>query len=434
MSDLAIGFTGVGIAILLLAARVPIAISLGLTSIAGIMFLKNFKVAFGTLETIPFSFTAHWSLSAIPMFILMGAIAHNSGISGALFNMARIWLSWLPGGLAVATNFACAGFAAASGSSMATAAAMGRLAVPEMLKRGYDKSLATSVVAASGTLGSLIPPSILLVLYGVFAEVSISKLLIAGIIPGLLTAFVYAAMLITRCSMNPELAPASVEAFTREEKIQSAKEVWPIFLLILAIIGGIYSGFVTPTEAAAFGAFMAIVITIVQGKFSWSSMLNAFEDALHSTSRLFFVAIGAVLLTIFLTMSGVPFFLADIMEGYSGNLIWLVLATSVIFIILGMFLDPLGLMLITLPILLPIYERLDLDLIWFGIIVVKYLEIGLLTPPVGFNVYVINSVTGDDVKLNEIFRGIWWFLGCEAVVVALLIAFPALSLYLPSLM
>jgi C4-dicarboxylate transporter DctM subunit len=434
MSPLELGFYCMGAVVLLIAIRLPIGIVLGLVSVLGIGYLRGIDVAFGMFKTIPFSFAAHWSLSAIPMFLLMGSVAHHSGISSALFRAARLWLSGLPGGLAVATNFACAGFAAASGSSVATAAAMGRVAIPEMLRAGYQKGLATGTVAAAGTLGSLIPPSILFVLYGIFAEVSITKLLIAGVFPGLLTAAVYATMIIVRCKLNPSLAPRKSAETDWRERFEALGAVWPLLILIFGIIGGLYSGLVTPTEAGAFGAFLAFVVAFFQRRLTWQVIKDSVNEAVTSTARIFFVAVGAVMLTKFLALTGVPVFLGHMIGDWALDPLLLVIGASLIYLVLGMFLDPLGILLVTLPILLPMFEALHLDLIWFGVLVVKYLEIGLLTPPVGFNVYVIKSVVGDTIPLETIFRGVMWFLACEVVVVALLVAYPEISLYLPSTM
>ncbi len=419
---------------MLIALRMPVGFALMLVSMFGIAELKGWSVAIGMLKTEPFDFAAHWSFSAIPMFLLMGAVAHHSGISAALFKAARLWLGGLPGGLAVAANFACAGFAAASGSSTATAAAMGRISVPEMTKAGYDPGLSTGTVASSGTLGAMIPPSIAFVLYGIFAEVSISKLFIAGILPGVMTALIYAAMIIIRCKINPELGPPNKDVISRAEKLAALKEIWPLLALILTIIGGLYSGLVTPTEAGAFGAFVSFAVAMFQRKMNWNIFRDSIFEALGGTARIFWVAIGAVLLTRFLAMTGAESYLKDMVGSWAADPMLLVLATSLIYIVLGMFLDPLGLLLLTLPLLLPMFESLGLDLIWFGVLVVKYIEIGLLTPPVGLNVYVIKSVVGADISLETIFKGVAWFLVCEVIVVLLLVAFPSISLYLPSLM
>ena len=437
MTPLALGFWSLGAILLSIGLRLPIGVVLGGVGVLGIVGLRGWGVGFGIIKDTPFEFGASWTLTAIPMFLLMGSVAHNSGISSALFKAARLWFGGLPGGLAVATNLACAGFAAASGSSVATAAAMGRIAIPEMLKQGYEKGLATGVVASAGTLGSLIPPSILFVLYGIFAEVSIVKLLIAGILPGLLTAAVYTVMIVARCKMYPEIAPRLTAEEIEElkpERWRSLMEVWPILLLVVGIIGGLFTGVMTPTEAGAAGASLAFVIAFVQRRLTWVVFRDSVLESTSATARIFFVAIGAVIYSKFLTLSGMPVFMGDQLGALALNPILLVIAASVIYIILGMFLDPLGLLLLTLPVLLPMFEALNLDLVWIGVLVVKYLEIGLLTPPVGFNVYVIKSVVGDEISLETIFRGVTWFLGCEVIIVALLIGFPEISLFLPEAM
>lgn len=437
MSTVAIGFWSIAAVLLLIAIRLPIGVVLGGIGVLGIVGLRGFHVGFGLIKDAPFEFGASWTLTAIPMFLLMGAVAHNSGISTALFKAARLWFGALPGGLAVATNLACAGFAAASGSSVATAAAMGRIAIPEMLRQGYEKGLATGVVASAGTLGSLIPPSILFVLYGIFAEVSITKLLIAGILPGLLTAAVYTVMIVSRAMINPKIAPKlsaeEIESL-KPERWQALGQVWPVLVLVFGIIGGLFSGAVTPTEAGAAGAVLALAIAFFQRRLTWAVFKGSLIESTSATARIFFVALGAVIYSKFLTLSGMPAFLGDMLGDLALNPLLLVIAASLVYVILGMFLDPLGLLLLTLPVLLPMFEALDLDLIWIGVLIVKYLEIGLLTPPVGFNVYVIKSVVGDEISLETIFRGVTWFLACEVVIVALLIAFPQISLYLPSTM
>ena len=434
LEPLDVGLIGIIATLLLLALRIPIGFVLGLVAIVGIAELRGIDVAFAMIRTVPFDFAAHWELSAVPMFLLLGGFAHYSGISANLFTAGRIWLGNLPGGLAVASNFGCAGFAAASGSSMATAAAMGRITIPEMLRAGYDKALATGTVASAGTLGALIPPSILMVLYGIFAETSISKLLIAGVLPGILTAVVYGLMIMGRCALNPSLAPPHEQKPSWRDKLDALGSVWPLIVLIISIIGGLYGGIVTPTEAGAFGAFVAFLIALFQGRMSITVFRESAMEAVTGTARIFVVAIGAILLTRFLTMTGLPFAIGEMVGDWAGDPLLLVIATSIIFIVLGMFLDPIGCMLLALPLSLPMFMALELDLIWLGVLVIKYLEIGLITPPVGMNVYVIKSVVGDEVDLETIFKGVVWFLICEVFILALLIGFPAISTYLPSLM
>jgi C4-dicarboxylate transporter DctM subunit len=437
MSTLSVSIITLVSILVLIGLRVPIGVAIGCVAFVGFWLLRNLDVALSVLRDTPFVFAASWDLSAIPMFLLMGSIANNSGISSSLFRAARAWFGGMPGGLAVATNMACAGFAAACGSSVAAAAAMARLAIPEMLKNNYDKGLATGVVASAGTLAALIPPSILFVLYGIFAEVSIVKLLIAGILPGLLTAAIYAIMILVRCKLDPTLAPLikfDNKAALRRERWASLTEVWPLIALIVGIIGGLYGGVFTPTEAGAAGAFLAAVIGFVQRKLTFSNFVASLKDSMVTTATLFFIGVGAVMYTKLLALAGISAMFTDMVGSWALDPLLLVIATSIIYLILGMFLDPLGIVLITVPIFVPMFAALNLDLVWLGVLVVKYVEIGLLTPPVGFNVYVVKNVVGDSIPLETIFRGCFWFLGCEVIIMTLLIAFPQISLWLPNTM
>jgi len=431
-TELVTGGVALAAVLFLIAIRIPISVSLLIVSLGGVAYLNGAPVAASLLRTVPFEFSAHWSLSAIPMFTFMGALAYHTGISSTVFRAARIWLVRLPGGLAVATNFGCAGFAAASGSSTATAASMGKIAIPEMLAAHYNKGLATGVVASAGTLGALIPPSILFVLYGVFAEVSIAKLFLAGVLPGLLTAFVFAAMIILRCWINPKLAP-KVELQEGDNKWRALWETWPILLLVAGITVGLYGGLVTPTEAGAYGSFVTILVGLLQRRLDWAVFSTSLKDAAATTAKIFFVAIGASLFTKFLAISGTAYGLGEVAKEFVAGPFELFIITTLFFLFLGMFLDPIGVMLIAIPVLLPFYDASGLNLIWFGVLVVKLVEIGLLTPPVGFNVYVVHSVVGGQISLGQIFRGVSWFLVCEAIVLVLLFAFPQISLILPDL-
>jgi len=428
------GLLGFGAIVVLIAIRVPIAVSLLVVSLVGLVSLKGLNVTAFMLGSEPYDFSATWSFAAVPMFLLVGALAHYSGMSDLLFRAGRAWLGWMPGGLAVATNVACAGFSAVSGSSVATSAAMGRIAIPQMLRYGYNPGLATGVVASAGTLGSMIPPSIIFVFYGIFAQVSIGKLFAAGVIPGLLTALVYAVMIVTRCTITPSLAPSDRERYGWPERIRAALDVWPLVVLAFSILGSLYSGFVTATEAGALGAFVSFLIVIVKRRFSFQVVRDSMMEAVVASSRLFFIGMSAFLLTRFLAVAGTGALLADLLEPFAGQPYLLLLGVSVVFIILGMFLDPIGIMLLTLPLLLPVIDALNLDPIWFGVLIVKYIEVGLLTPPVGLNVFVVKSTVGDAVPIEQIFRGVAWFLVCEVFVIALLIGFPDIALFLPSLL
>jgi tripartite ATP-independent transporter DctM subunit len=433
MSDLAIGFGSLGAIILFIGLGVPIGIALAVVALVGLLLIMGPDVTLSLAGVLPYDFAASWELSAIPMFLLMGTLAFHSGLTASLYDAARLWLRFLPGGLAVATNWACAGFAAASGSSIATTVAMGRIAVPEMLKAGYDKGLATSVVACAGTLGSLIPPSVLMILYGAFTGQSVAALFLAGVLPGILTAAVYAAMIIIRCKLDPTLAPAIREKAPWSEKWAALRSVWPLPVLILGVIGGLYGGVVTPTEAGAFGSGLAFVIALAQKKMTWDIFKRSVMEALEGTATIFFAAIGAILLTRLMAFSGVPDALADSMKSWAVEPWLLVIACSIVYLILGCFLEPVGLVLLTLPIFVPAFEALGVDLIWFGIMVVKYVEIGLMTPPVGLNVYATKTIVGDAVSLATIFKGCTWFLVCEALLLVILTAFPEIVLWLPKM-
>jgi len=437
VGPLAISLGSLACILLLIGLRVPIGVAMGSIAFLGFILLRNVNVALSVVRDAPFVFAASWDLSAIPMFLLMGAVAGNSGIGTALFRAAVAWFGWMPGGLAVATNWACAGFGAASGSSIAAAAVMARLAIPEMLRHKYDKALAAGVCASGGTLDALIPPSIAFVIYGIFAEVSVVKLLLAGILPGILTASIYMIMIVTRAWLNPALAPPVVfedrQALWRE-RWASARDVWPVIVLILGVIGGLYTGVVTPTEGGAAGALLAIVIGLVQRKLSWNGFIDSFKDAVGTTAQLFFVGIGAVIYTKFLALAGTADMFTQIIGSWAINPLLLVIAISLIYIVLGMFLDPLGMILLTIPVFVPMFAALKLDLVWLGVLVVKYIGIGLLTPPVGFNVYVVKNAVGDTIPLETIFKGCFWFLACEVVIMTLLIAFPEISLWLPNSM
>jgi C4-dicarboxylate transporter, DctM subunit len=309
--------------------------------------------------------------------------------------------------------------------------------VPEMLKHKYDKGLATGVCASGGTLDALIPPSITFVIYGVFAEVSVPRLLIAGIVPGLLTAAVYMIMIMARCWLNPSLAPR-VEFADRaalwRERWDSLAGIWPILVLIIGVIGGLYAGVVTPTEGGAAGAFLAALIGVVQRKLTLAGFIDALKDGMATTAQLFFVGIGAILYTKFLALSGTADMFKEMIGTWAVNPLLLVIAVSIVYIILGTFMDPLGMILLTIPVFVPMFSALNLDLVWFGVLVVKYIGISLLTPPVGFNIYVVATATDNSIPLQTIYRGCYWFLACEVLIMTLLIAFPQLSLFLPNLM
>lgn len=434
MTNLDIGVAGVAAALLMIALRVPIGISLGLVSTIGVSVMLSPRVAWGLLSATPFDFVGDWSLTAAPMFLLMGYIATATGLTNGLFTAMRIFLSRLPGGLAVASVGACTLFAAASGSSVATAAAMARIATPEMLRHNYDRGLATGVIAASGTLGSLIPPSVLLVLYGVYAQVSVGQLFMAGVLPGIVSALLYAVMIVGRCWITPSLAGRVDETFSRAQTLEAVKDIWPLPVLVASVIGGIFLGVFSPTEAGALGAATAFLIALVRGRVTRAAIADALSSTAVSATSIFIILIGSVLFTRFLALSGVPAAFTDLVLGVSDSPLWILFAVVVIYLVLGMFIDSIGLLLLTLPLILPLVDAAGMNLLWFGIVAIKLLEIGLVTPPVGLNVYVIKGALGDQVTLSEVFRGVGWFIAMDFVALALIVAIPALALWLPGLM
>jgi tripartite ATP-independent transporter DctM subunit len=434
MDRVAIGYLAITAGLGLIALRVPIGVALGVVSFFGIAAILNMTAAWGIVTAVPFNFVGDWNLTAIPMFLLMGYVASSTGLSRGLFRAMRIALSRLPGGLAVASVGACALLSAASGSSVATSSAFARIATPEMLRYRYDPGLASGVVAAAGTLGSMIPPSILMVLYGYVAEISIAKLFMAGFLPGLLTATAFAAMIIVRVMLNPSLAPPVDESFTRAEKLEALAEIWPLPVLIVAVLVGIFVGIFTPTEAGAVGAFLAILLAWARGMLSLAALKDGVLNTLTGTAGIFMVVIGTVLLARLMALSGVPGHIAGGLMALGGSQLTVILMVSVLYLILGCFLDSIGILLLTLPIILPVARQAGIDLIYFGIILVKLLEIGLVTPPVGLNVYVMKGALGNLVSLPTIFRGVTWFVATDMITLAILIAFPIISLLLPGMM
>lgn len=434
MDNVTIGAVATLLGLVLIALRIQIGVALGLVSFFGIAAILNMKAAWGIVTAVPFNFVGDWNLTAVPMFLLMGYIAFSANLTSGLFRAMRVVLSRLPGGLAVASVMACAMLAAASGSSVATSSAMARIATPEMLRYRYDAGLSSGVIAAAGTLGSLIPPSILMVLYGYFAEVSIARLFVAGFLPGLLSAIMFSAMIIIRVRISPELAPPVTETFSREEKLAAMRDIWPMPVLIVIVLAGIFIGLFTPTEAGAVGAALALLLAAARRTLSFKVLRESCLSTIIGTAGIFMVVIGTVLLGKLMALSGLPNALTGMLLEFGGDRYSVILMVVVLYLVLGMFLDSIGILLLTLPILLPITEAVGIDLIWFGIVLIKLLEIGLVTPPVGLNVYVMKGALGNLVSLPTIFRGVTWFIITDTVTLTIIVLFPMLSLYLPSLM
>ncbi|MGV8989411.1 MAG: TRAP transporter large permease [Cypionkella sp.] len=431
MERIEFGFMGLALVLTLIGIRVPIGAAMGGSAFVGIWMMMGWNPAMGIAKAVPFTLIGDWNLSAIPMFLFMGFIAVEGGLTRGLFGAARILLARIPGGLASATVVASALFASASGSSVATAAAFSRIAVPEMLESKYDIGLATGSVAAAGTLGALIPPSVLMIVYGLLLNTSISSLFIAGIIPGLLTAIVFIALVTLRCSFNPKLAPRVILKVTREEKRALIADAWPLPVLVLGVMGGIFSGIFTATEAGAAGAFLAFLLTLLRGRLRFAVLRKALVDTASGTSEIFIVVLGAALFARFVALATLPDFMVGLLDGYSTMTVLVLIC--LLFIVMGAFLESISIMLLTLPVLAPVLAAHDINLIWFGVLTIKLLEIGLVTPPMGLNVFVIKSSL-DNVTLGQIFRGVSWFILADMMTLALLALFPVISLWLPEMM
>jgi C4-dicarboxylate transporter, DctM subunit len=410
----------------LMLLRVPIGVAMGVVGVFGFGAVVGMKPALNLLSQSPISTITDFNLTLIPFFVLMGVLATNSGMSSELFRTGRAWLGGMKGGLGLASVGACAGFAAICGSSVATAATMTKIAYPEMKQAGYSDEASTGIIAAGGTLGILIPPSVVLAVYGFITEQDIGLLFIAGIVPGILAVLMYMATV--RIWYGASL-PAG-DRFHLGEALASLRGVWAVGLLFVAVIVSIYLGIVTATEAAAAGAFLTALIGIARRRLNASRLLDSLVEALRTSVAIYVVLIGATLFGYFLAVTQVPQeltqFLLDLGAGRYGTLLLILL----LFLVLGCFLDAMAMIILMVPIVFPVITQLGFDPIWFGVIIVMTVELGLITPPVGMNVFVINSIT-PGVSLPAIFRGVAPFVVVDVLRLLLLIAFPALVLFLP---
>ncbi len=432
MERLEIGFVGIFAILALIGIRVPIGVAMGATAFFGIWAMMGLGAAIGISKAIPFNLIGDWNLSAIPMFLFMGFVAVEAGLTRGLFGAARIFLARIPGGLASSTVFASALFGSASGSSVATSAAFSRIAVPEMLNSKYNPGLATGSVAAAGTLAALIPPSVLMIVYCLLVDTSINTLFMAGVVPGILTAVAFIVMITVRCMLNPNLAPRYVDTTSAAEKRALLRDAWPLPVVTFVVMGGIFTGAFTATESGAVGAFLACVIAAVRGKLSMPMLRRALVDTASGTSAIFMIVLGAALFARFVALATIPTWVMGFFDGY--DTMTIVILICIILVVMGTFMEEISIMLLTMPVLVPLLISHGIDLTWFGILVIKLMAIGLISPPVGMNVFVIKSALGDKVTLNQIFAGVTWFIAVDLFVLAALIAFPQISLWLPGMM
>ena len=429
MTEALIGFVAIfGLALL----RMPLAFSMGLVGIVGIGLTRGWIPALASTAQVVQETGFAYTLSVIPLFILMGNFVARAGLAHELFHAAYTFIGHRRGGLAHATIAACAGFGAICGSSIATAATMSKVAYPSMKKLGYSDALSTGVIASGGTLGIMIPPSTIMVIYGIVTETHIGKLFAAGVIPGILTAILLMVAVVIMTSRDPEHAPAG-EKFTWGQRMQALRGIWGVLLLVFVVLGGIYGGFFTATEGAGMGASGAFLFAWARKALTWETLSDILVESARTTGMLFTLLIAATVFANFVNFTTMPGDLKQWITHLGLSPVMVVGAMMVIYIILGTVMEELTMVLLTIPLFFPIVVQLGFDPVWFGVLIVMVIQIGLISPPVGMNLFVLNTLL-PKVGLGTIFRGCWPFVGMQIITLGILLFFPALSLYLPSLM
>ena len=417
--------------ILLLGLGTPIAFSLGFLGVAGILSFLDINNLYQIAEIAADVSTSLFLITA-PLFILMAEVVQFSGLGDDIYTAANKWLGWLPGGLAVSSIATCTGFAAISGSSPATAATVGLVSIPEMLKRGYDRKLAVGSIAVGGTLGILIPPSITMIIYGIITEVSIGKLFIAGIIPGIMMASIFSLCIVIAVKMRPELAPR-VEGVSWKERFSSLKHVWAFVVLAVSILGTIYAGIATPTESAAIGATLSIVIAFLHRRLSIKALSGALLRTVSVTAMIIFLLIGGNVLAFLLSTLTIPQYVTATITTLHVSKWPIMIIINFILLLMGCLLDPMAIMVISLPIIFPIITELGFDPVWFGIVVTINIEMGMITPPVGLNLFILKGAVGN-LSMRDIVAGSLPFLVLLVIGLALIMIFPSLTTWLPGKM
>lgn len=426
--------------LVLMATGLQIGLSFLLSGVIVSSLLLGFDSALSLLGNVAYFSIATPTWACIPLFILMGSFAAIGGLARRAYNGVNALSRGIPGSLGIATCFSCALFGAVSGSSIATTAIFGKMALPEMNRLKYNKSFSVGCIASAGTFASMIPPSMMMIIYALFTQQSVGKLFAAGIIPGLLTAICYAVLIFYRVKRNPSLAPFDfpdqLEA-SKNSRLREASQMWPVIIIASVVLGGIYSGFFTPTEAAAAGSLITLVFAFALGSLrKFGDMTGAMKDSANTTAMLFLINIGALYYSRVLAVTGMPTELTMMLQGLEVPRLVILLGILLIMFLLGMIMVPVGIYALTLPVVFPMLVSLGYDPIWFGVIALKLTEIGSITPPVGLNVYAMKGVIskGMNISLEDIFRGVWPFCLCDIVVLIFLIMFPQLSLWLPKLL
>lgn len=434
LSPAVIGLIGIALLVALILLGVPIAVSSAVVGFLGCAVLVGLKPALGIMYTIPLDKVATYSLSVIPLFILMGGFALYGGIGHELYTACVRWLGRLPGGLAMATTAANALFGACSGSSLAAAATFTKLSVPEMARYNYHPSLTMGVIAASGTMAAMIPPSGMMVIFCTFADVSLGKILVAGVIPGIIGAFIYMTSIYVRARLNPALGPKVDVRVSFREKLFALRYLVTVAIAFLVLIGGIYLGIFSPTEGGAAGAFIIFLIVVLRRRLSWTNLMASLRETVTTSAMIFFIIVGAMVFAQFLAVSRLPHFFIEMVTKQAVPPLVVVAMILAIYIFLGVFLDAVAMMALTLPVLFPLIESLGINGIWFGIMVIKMTEIALITPPLGLNVYVVKGLAPPETRLEDIFSGIIPFLFMDILTLAFIFIFPQIVLWLPDTM
>ncbi|MBN1105638.1 MAG: TRAP transporter large permease [Deltaproteobacteria bacterium] len=431
MDPLLLGALGLAVLLVLIFLRMPIGLAMGAVGFLGLVYLRGFDVAFNNLAITAFGNTTVYALTVLPLFLLMGQVTVVADMSKDIYSATYKWFGHLPGGLAIATTAACACFAAICGDAITGTATMATVALPEMRKYKYSIEHASGCIAAGGTLGILIPPSIILILYGVITEQSIGSLFIAGFLPGVLLALLYILVSIVICSVNPRHGPRGPKC-SFVEKLAELKHVWTILALFALIIGGIYTGLFTPTEAGAIGAFGSFIILILKKRFTGNNIYRALLETMRLMGFIFLILIGAMIFSVFLSLSQMPFELTKFMLGLGLPPVGTLLIILLLFIIFGCIIDSLALVLLFTPIFFPVVTGLGFDPLWFGVVIVIVMQQGMMTPPIGMSCFIINAVA-KDIPLNQVFRGVMPFWAVTIIIILILIAFPQVALFLPSI-
>lgn len=430
MTPSTIALIGTTALITITFSRMSIGIVMGLVGVIGFGVITGHAPALGLLKTVPYTSFADETLCVLPLFLLMGNFAFKSGMSEDMYRTAYVWLGRFRGGLAMATVAACALFAAISGSAIATAATLCRVAMPEMKKYNYHPMLSTGALAAGGTIGIMIPPSVILLLYGILTEQSIGKLFVAGFIPGIMQALMYMVVILIMTKIRPDLGPPGPQ-FTMKEKVVALKGVTEVAILFVVVIGGLYSGVFAPSEAAGVGAFGAFFCMVYRRKMTWEALRESLLETTSTTGMLFLIILGAMLLNYFLSVTRLPSELATWVGGLHVSKYIIFMAIVVLLIFLGAIMDELAIMLLTIPVLFPMVMNLGFDPIWFGVMATKLMEMGMILPPVGMNVFVIQGMTG--VPMGSIYKGTAPFLIADFIQIIVLLIFPEIITFVPNL-